>query len=480
MLQNKSMYIDGSWSLGGTTDQIKVRNPASLEEWATVPNGDAESAKLAVTAASRAFTTWRDTTAFERSRLLKRWHQIIMERSMELAETMTLEQGKPLKEAEAEVKYAADFVEWYAEEGKRVFGNTMPSSSSGKRLFTIRQPVGVVAAITPWNFPISMITRKVAPALAAGCTCVVKPASETPLTALLLAEMAEEAGFPDGVLNIITGDAKVIGEQLLADERVAKITFTGSTAVGKVIMAQAADTVKRISLELGGHAPIIVHDDADIHMAVMETVNNKFRNAGQTCICANRVYVHASIFDDFEKALTEEVTKLQVGNGLEEGVDIGPLINKDGFEQVKQHVDQAVSLGAKVVTGGRQIMVEGNEGYFYEPTVITKVTQGMKILKEETFGPVVPIIPFHTDEEAVRLANDTPYGLAAYIFTTNINRAIYTAENLEYGIIGINDGAPSAAELPFGGMKQSGFGREGGREGIDMYLETKSISLGGL
>jgi succinate-semialdehyde dehydrogenase/glutarate-semialdehyde dehydrogenase len=356
----------------------------------------------------------------------------------------------------------------------------MPSSSSGKRLFTIRQPVGVVAAITPWNFPISMITRKVAPALAAGCTCVVKPASETPLTALLLAEMAEEAGFPDGVLNIITGDAKVIGEQLLADERVAKITFTGSTAVGKVIMAQAADTVKRISLELGGHAPIIVHDDADIHMAVMETVNNKFRNAGQTCICANRVYVHASIFDDFEKALTEEVTKLQVGNGLEEGVDIGPLINKDGFEQVKQHVDQAVSLGAKVVTGGRQIMVEGNEGYFYEPTVITQVTQGMKILKEETFGPVVPIIPFHTDEEAVRLANDTPYGLAAYIFTTNINRAIYTAEHLEYGIIGINDGAPSAAELPFGGMKQSGFGREGGREGIDMYLETKSISLGGL
>ncbi|GIP40051.1 NAD-dependent succinate-semialdehyde dehydrogenase [Paenibacillus sp. J31TS4] len=475
----KGIYIGGEWKEAVRGGTIDVFNPATLEKLATVPDAGDDEAAQAVDAASSALPAWREASAYERAALLMRWYEQIMLHQEEIARTMTMEQGKPLPEARTEVAYAASFIQWYAEEAKRVYGEIIPATTAGKRLFVIRQAVGVVGAITPWNFPAAMITRKAGPALAAGCTIVVKPAEQTPLTALLLAEMAEKAGIPAGVLNVITGDAKTIAGRLMADGRVRKVTFTGSTEVGKEIMRGAADTMKKISLELGGHAPVIVFDDADLELAAEQTAISKFRNAGQTCVCANRIYVHESVHDAFERRLADKIAGLRVGYGLDEGVAIGPLIDESGLDKVKRQVEEAVARGAKAVVGGRTAEPEGSRrGFFYEPTLLTGVTPDMQIMREETFGPVAPLIPFRTDEEAVRMANDSVYGLAAYLFTTNVNRAVRAAEGLEYGIVGVNDGAPSTAQAPFGGFKESGLGREGGRQGIEEYLETKYISLG--
>ncbi|MCI3927059.1 NAD-dependent succinate-semialdehyde dehydrogenase [Paenibacillus sp. TRM 82003] len=476
------LWIGGEWTPSRRPDRtrIVVRDPATRTPWASVTNGAAEDASAAVEAASRAFAPWSGKPPFERARLLRRWYELVRRNEASLAETMTREQGKPLRESLGEIRYAASYIEWYAEEAKRLYGGIMPSSSAGKRLLTVKQPVGVAAIITPWNFPAAMIARKLAPALAAGCSCVVKPPSETPVTALRLVELAAEAGIPAGTINAVTGDAKPIADAWLRDERVAKLSFTGSTAVGKQLMRGAADTMKNVSLELGGHAPIIVREDADLEVAVAGTIANKFRNAGQTCISTNRVYVHERIHDDFAARLAEEASRLEVGGGFDEMTDIGPIINEDGLAKIEAHVEDAVRQGAAVAQGGRRSRPPGLAGFFYEPTVLTGVSRDMQLMQEETFGPVLPLLPFRSDDEAIEAANDTRYGLAAYVFTTDLNRAIALSERLDYGIVGLNDGAPSAAELPFGGWKESGAGREGGREGIDAYLETKSISIGGL
>jgi succinate-semialdehyde dehydrogenase/glutarate-semialdehyde dehydrogenase len=468
------MLIDGEW-IGTELSTFDVINPANGEVIASVPNGGKAEAKKAVDAAYRAFLSWSKKTAGERSALLYKWHQLIEEHKEEIGEIMTREQGKPLKEAIGEVNYANSFISWYAEEGKRIYGETIPASHENKRILVLKQPVGVVAAITPWNFPAAMITRKVAPALAAGCTVVVKPAEQTPLTAFKLAELAEKAGIPKGVINIVTGNPQEIGETWLADERVRKITFTGSTEVGKILMRGAADTVKKVSLELGGHAPLIVMDDADIEKAVSGAINSKFRNAGQTCVCANRIYVHETIAEDFTKKMAEAVRKLKVGNGLDQGVDIGPLIDENAVKKVEKHIEDAVEKGGKVVTGGKK--ADQNKGFFFEPTVITNVTDEMLCMNEETFGPLAPITTFQSVEEVIQRANHTPYGLAAYVFTENISKAIQIMEQLEYGIVGLNDGLPSVAQAPFGGFKQSGLGREGGHHGMEEFLETKFVSI---
>ncbi len=386
---------------------------------------------------------------------------------------MTMEQGKPLKEAAGEISYANGFISWYAEEGKRVYGETIPATQRNKRLFVQKQPVGVVAAITPWNFPAAMITRKVAPALATGCTAVIKPAEQTPLTALKLVQLAEEAGIPIGVLNVVTGDAKEIGETWLSDTRVRKLTFTGSTEVGKLLMRGSAETVKKVSLELGGHAPVLVLEDCDIDKAVDGVIAAKFRNAGQTCVCSNRIYVHESIEEPFTKKLVEKVKQLKVGNGLDEGVDIGPLIDAAAVEKVKKHLEDALKAGATLEYGGNQ-----EEGLFFGPTIISNVKDNMLCMTEETFGPLAPISTFSSTDEAIERANDSIYGLAAYVFTENITKGITVSEALEYGIVGLNDGMPSTPQAPFGGFKQSGIGREGGHHGIEEYLEVKYISLG--
>lgn len=478
-MEAKHNYINGKWISSSNGNVIEVTNPATLEVIATVPKCGQEEARSAVEAAAQAFPEWRERSAYERSELLFKWYSLIMDNKDTIARTMTLEQGKPLSEAEGETVYAAQFIQWYAEEAKRVYGETIPASSADKRIFVARQPVGVVAAITPWNFPAAMITRKAGPALAAGCPIIIKPASQTPLTALLLAKFVEEAGFPPGVFNVITGSAKEINKVFMEEERVRKVTFTGSTEVGKEIMKGAADTMKKLSLELGGHAPVIVLNDADAKLAARQTVLSKFRNAGQTCVCANRIYVQDRIYDTFEKELAAETAKLKVGNGLEESITIGPLIDQDGFRKVEEHVKDAVSHGARIITGGQAAESAGSSnGYFFEPTILSGVTSEMRILHEETFGPVAPLIRFQDEAEAVRQANDSPYGLAAYLFTANINHAVRIAEQLEFGIIGINDGAPSSVQAPFGGFKQSGLGREGGHHGLDEYLEVKYISLG--
>jgi succinate-semialdehyde dehydrogenase/glutarate-semialdehyde dehydrogenase len=402
-------------------------------------------------------------------------HDLMMEEKEELAEIMTKEMGKPLKESVGEVVYAASFLKWYAEEGKRIYGRTIPSYAENKRMQVLKQPIGVVAAITPWNFPAAMITRKLGPALAAGCTFIVKPPKETPLSAIKLVELSEKAGFPKGVINLVTGSSSVIGGVLMGSRKVSKLTFTGSTEIGKKLIEQSAATVKNVSMELGGHAPAVVLDDADLRKAVAGVAASKFRNAGQTCICINRVYVHEKIYDEFLDLLTAEVKKLKVGNGLEEGTDIGPIINKDGFDKISEHVEDAVSKGAVCVTGGKG--TEENRGYFYEPTVLKDVDHEMLIMNEETFGPVVPVQKITSDEEGIRLANESEFGLAAYVYTESMSRGTRLVESLQYGIIGWNDGVPSAAQAPFGGMKESGIGREGGIEGIEAYLETKYVSV---
>ncbi|MFS0863990.1 NAD-dependent succinate-semialdehyde dehydrogenase [Fredinandcohnia sp. 179-A 10B2 NHS] len=469
------MYINGE-KVGSTSgEEIEIINPATKKVIATVPRGGRDDAKKAVDAAHAAFKEWAAKTANERGQLLMKWYQLVDEHKEELGRLMTEEQGKPLKEAIGEIMYANSFISWYAEEGKRIYGETIPASHPNKRILVHKQPVGVIAAITPWNFPAAMITRKVGPALAAGCTAVVKPASQTPLTAIRLAELAGEAGIPKGVINVVTGNARAIGDSWLEDNRVRKITFTGSTEIGKLLMKGAADTVKKISLELGGHAPFIVMDDANLDKAVEGVVGSKFRNAGQTCICTNRIYVHESVADSFQEKFQKAVAGLQVGNGLDEGIDIGPLIDQAALEKVTEHIEDAVSKGAGIMYGGNRL--HDQEGYYHEPTVLVNVTDEMLCMKEETFGPLAPITTFRTEEEAIQRANNSQYGLAAYVFTENIGKAIRISEQLEYGIVGLNDGLPSVAQAPFGGFKESGLGREGGHYGIDEYIEVKYISI---
>ncbi|MBX6395382.1 MAG: NAD-dependent succinate-semialdehyde dehydrogenase [Alicyclobacillaceae bacterium] len=475
------LYIDGRWAEAEGGKTFEVFNPATGEVVGEVADASPADVERAIEAADRAFAGWAALTARERSEILRKIYDLMIANLEELAVLMTTEQGKPLAEARGEVQYAADFILWYAEEAKRVYGETIPASHPHKRLFVLRQPVGVVAAITPWNFPAAMITRKIAPALAAGCTVVVKPAEQTPLTACRLVELFEEAGMPAGVVNLVTGVRPgEIGDVLLADRRVRKVTFTGSTEVGKLIMRKAADTVKHVSLELGGHAPFLVFEDADVEAASREVAASKFRNAGQTCVCTNRVYVHESIAEAFAEALARRVREMKVGNGLEEGVVIGPLIDGQAADKVERHVRDAVEKGARVVTGGRRMSRQGVKGdvHFFEPTVLVDVREDMLVLREETFGPVAPIQTFRDEEEAIRKANDTQYGLAAYLFTRDLSRAVRVAERLEYGIVGINDGLPSVAQAPFGGFKESGLGREGGRYGIEEFLEVKYISVG--
>ncbi|WP_142826053.1 NAD-dependent succinate-semialdehyde dehydrogenase [Planococcus soli] len=471
---NGKHYINGEWTETGD-GKIEVTNPATGEIVGSVPNGGEEEATAAVEAAAAAFPEWSKTTAYHRAELLMKWHDLLLEHKEEIGEILTKEMGKPLAEAIGEIEYSASFVSWFAEEGKRMYGRTIPASKEGKRIQINKQPVGVVVSITPWNFPAAMMARKMAPALAAGCTFVAKPAKMTPLTAVKMYELAIEAGFPKGVINLVTGSASKIGKVFTGHPDVRKLTFTGSTEIGKELMKQASETMLNLSLELGGHAPIIILEDADMDLAVEGVMASKFRNAGQTCVCGNRIYVQQSIVKEFSQKLQQAAGNLKVGNGLDEGVQIGPLVDKDGYEKVEKHVSDAVEKGATVLVGG-----DGrseNNAYFYNPTVLVDATSDMLVMNEETFGPVAPIMSFETDEEAVKLANDTRFGLAAYFFTESMSRGTYLSENLDYGIVGWNDGAPSTAQAPFGGMKESGVGREGGQEGLDAFLETKYISI---
>ncbi len=476
MFDKHLLFIAGEWREAAGKKTFPVTNPATGETIANVPDGGAEDAEAAVNAASEAQASWGATSAAERSRVLRRWFDLIQAHTEELAAILTREQGKPLAESVGELRYGGGFVEWFAEEAKRAYGSVIPASGTNKRIVTIRQPVGVVAAITPWNFPCAMVTRKLAPALAAGCAVILKPAEQTPLTSMALVELLHQAGAPAGVINLLTGDPVAIGKTLMSDERVAKLTFTGSTDVGKILIRQSADTVKRLSLELGGHAPLLVFDDADIETAVNGTMAAKFRNAGQVCIACNRIYVQENIAPAFIEALTEQVKTLKLGPGMDPGTTIGPLIDEPTVQKVEKHVSDAIGKGAKLVYSSPQ--VKGGKGFYYPPTILDGIKESMIITQEETFGPVIPIQIFRTEEEAVRLANQSRTGLASYMFTTDLNRAIRVAESLETGIVGLNDGAVSTPQAPFGGYKESGVGREGGREGLDAFLETKYISIG--
>ncbi|XSG81150.1 MAG: NAD-dependent succinate-semialdehyde dehydrogenase [Methyloligella sp. ZOD6] len=459
------------------TPSLEVRNPATGAAIAKVPDFGAAETKDAIQAAQEAFPAWRGMLAKERAAILRRWFELQMAHKEDLAAIMTAEQGKPLSEARGEVAYAASFTELFAEEAKRVYGEIIPSPKQDARVLVEREPIGVVGAITPWNFPLAMITRKVSPALAAGCTVVCKPAEETPLSALALMELAIRAGFPPGVLNIVTGNPKAIGGELTSNPIVRMITFTGSTEVGKLLMEQSAATVKKLSLELGGNAPLIVFDDADLERAVAGALASKFRNTGQTCVCANRILVQDGIFDRFAERLTQEVEKLTLGEGTREGVDQGPLINKAGLAKVEAHVADALAKGAVLKTGGKRSALGGT---FFEPTVLTGATTEMKLAGEETFGPVAALFRFGQEEDAIRIANDTPYGLASYFFTRDLARAFRVAEALECGIVGVNEGLTSSEMVPFGGIKESGLGREGSHHGIDEFVEMKYILMGGL
>ena len=468
-------FIDGAW-VG--EPRMPVIDKATGEEIARVPAMGAAETHAAIEAAHRAFPAWSKLLAKERSKIIRRWYELIIEHADELALLLTKEQGKPLAEAMGEIIYGAAFVELFAEEAKRVYGETIPTHKADARVVIMKQPIGVVAAITPWNFPSAMITRKVSPALAAGCTVVVKPAEDTPLSALALAELAQRAGVPKGVFNVVTAQDPVpVGRALTESPLVRMVTFTGSTEVGKILMEQAARTVKRVGMELGGNAPFIVFDDADIDRAVAGALASKFRNAGQTCVCANRFLVQDGVYDAFAEKLAAGVKKLKIGAGTESGVTVGPLINAAAIKKVEEHVADAVALGAHVVTGGKPSKLGGN---FYEPTVLTGVTPQMKVAREETFGPVAPLFRFKTEEEAVRMANDTPFGLAAYFYTRDLGRCWRVSEALEYGIVGVNEGITSTEIAPFGGVKESGIGREGSHHGIEEFLETKYTLMGGL
>jgi succinate-semialdehyde dehydrogenase / glutarate-semialdehyde dehydrogenase len=465
-------YLTDAWHDAGAT--FDVVTPTTGELLGRAADCGPDEARRAIDVAWSAFESWRATSPFERAQVLRRWHGLMMEHQDELGRLMVHEMGKPLREARGEAAYAASFVEWYAEEGKRVYGEWIPSHTGGKRLMAIRQPVGPAYAVTPWNFPAAMITRKAAPALAAGCTMIVKPAEQTPFTALRLAELWLEAGGPPGTLQVLpTNDPAGLTGVMMADPRIRKVTFTGSTEVGRILYRQSAETIKKLSLELGGHAPYLVFDDADLEKAVREVTACKFRNAGQTCVCTNRIYVQDGIHDDFVAAFAESVRGLKLGDPLAEGTDVGPLVDAQGLAKVEDHVADAIGRGARVVVGGSR-----REGLYYEPTLLVGVEPGMKLLTEETFGPVAPLLRFTDEDEAIARANATPFGLAAYLYTQDLSRALRVAEALEYGIVGVNDGIPSVAHAPFGGVKQSGIGREGGPWGIEEYLETKFVSLG--
>ena len=472
------MYINGNWIEAENSTTFDVTNPATGEKIGEVPNGDRRDAQKAIEAADRAFAEWSALTAYERSAYLYRAWQIMMDRKKDLAIMMTTEQGKPLKASMGEVQYGADFFQWYAEEAKRVYGEIIPAPRKDQRFMVLRQPVGVVAAVTPWNYPMSMITRKVAPAIAAGCTIVLKPAESTPLCAMEIFKIMDEAGIPPGVVNLVTGmDPKPIGEEFLANPRVKKLAFTGSTNVGKYLAQGAASQMKRISLELGGHAPFIVFDDVDPIHAAKGASLVKFLNTGQACISPNRIFVHKSIVDPFVEELAKRVSTMKAGNGLDKDTRIGPLINATALDKVRDQVENAQQLGAKIVFGGTRLTDNQlDRGFFFAPTVIRDVTPEMRIYREETFGPLAPVIAFEDEAEVLRMANDTNYGLASYVYTRDIARAMRMFEGLRFGIVGINDINPTAAAAPFGGMKESGLGREGGHEGITEYLETK---LGG-
>jgi succinate-semialdehyde dehydrogenase/glutarate-semialdehyde dehydrogenase len=473
---NLQMFINGQWVDANSGTVFSVVNPSTGEVLGKVPSAGREETKAAIKAADKAFPAWSRRTAHERAALLLRLRDLMLEHREDLAKIMSMEMGKVYSESLTEVNYAASFLEWYAEEGKRIYGETIPASLPNKRLLVIKQPVGVVAAITPWNFPLAMMTRKLGPALAAGCTGIVKPASQSPISAIAFCKLVEKAGFPAGVVNIVTGNSQPISDEIFENPIVRKVSFTGSTEVGKLLVKKSADQLKRLSLELGGHAPFIVFEDADLEAAAAGAVASKFRNAGQTCVCANRIYVQRSILDAFTKLFTEKVASLKVGNSLTPGVEIGPLVSESGLKKVEEHVNDAIMKGARVLCGGKRA---GNgQGLFFEPTVLVDVSAQMLVTFEETFGPVAPIIAFDSEEEIIAKANDTVYGLAAYLYTSNINRAVRVAEALQFGIIGLNDAVPGVAQAPFGGMKQSGYGREGGHHGIDEYLDIKYISMG--
>ncbi|TCK02269.1 NAD-dependent succinate-semialdehyde dehydrogenase [Marinobacterium mangrovicola] len=469
-------YVNGSWIDADSSETLAVTDPASGETIATVPAMGAEETRRAIELAEKAWPAWRARPAAERAALLEAWNDLMLENLEDLAIIMTMEQGKPLVEAQGEVRYGASFAKWFSEEARRSYGETIPAPSGDRRLMTIKQPVGVCAAITPWNFPNAMITRKVAPALAAGCPIIVKPADLTPLSALALAVLAERVGIPAGVFNVITGLPAGIGGELTSNPAVRKISFTGSTGVGSLLMRQSADTIKRLSLELGGNAPFIVFDDADIELAVAGAMASKFRNAGQTCVCANRLLVQSGIYDRFAARLVEEVEKLKVGYGMEPGTTIGPMINAQAVDKVTAHIQDAIDKGAKVLTGG---LPEAGSPYV-KPTVLSEANTDMLLAHEETFGPVAPLIRFDTEEEAIAIANGTPFGLGSYYFTQDMQRSWRVMDALEFGMVGLNTGAISMEVAPFGGIKQSGIGREGSSLGMDEYLEVKAFHIGGL
>ena len=477
LLQDRG-YIDGKWVAAANGATFPVTNPATGETLATVADLGAMDTLAAIAAAEKALTAWRGRSGKERALILRKWYELIVAATDDIALIMTSEQGKPLAEARGEVAYAASFVEWFAEEGRRVYGDTMPAPTADKRILVVKQPIGVCAAITPWNFPAAMITRKVAPALAAGCTAIVKPAEYTPLTALALAELGARAGIPAGVFNIATStSAAAVGKALTDSPVVRKLSFTGSTEIGRLLMAQSAPTLKKLSMELGGNAPFIVFDDADLDAAAEGAMASKFRNSGQTCVCANRLLVQSGVYDTFAEKLATRVMALKVGNGAEPGVTQGPLIDVDALKKVQSQVTDATAKGGRILTGGKPHALGGT---FFEPTVIADVTAEMLCARQETFGPLAPLFRFETEEEAIALANSTEFGLASYFFSQNLNRVIRVAEALEYGMVGINTGLISNEVSPFGGIKQSGFGREGSKYGIEEYLVIKQMCIGGL
>lgn len=476
-LLREQAYLNGQWCEADNGESFAVTNPATGKTIGTVPNMGAAETRRAITAANEAWRGWRAKTAKERSAVLRKWNDLMLANADDLALIMTTEQGKPLAEAKGEVVYAASFLEWFAEEAKRVAGDTLPSPWSDRRLVVIKEPIGVCAAITPWNFPAAMITRKVGPALAAGCPIIVKPAEGTPYSALAMAVLAERAGVPAGVFSVITGDARAIGGEMTSNPIVRKLSFTGSTEVGRLLMQQSASTVKKLSLELGGNAPFIVFDDADLDAAVEGAMASKYRNAGQTCVCANRLYVQDSVYDAFADKLVSAVKKLKVGNGIEPGVTQGPLIDEDAVKKVEQHVADALDKGGRLLAGGKRHALGHT---FFEPTVIADVTPHMRVAKEETFGPLAPLFRFKTEEEAIAMANDTEFGLASYFYSRDIGRIWRVAEALESGMVGINSGLMSNEVAPFGGVKQSGLGREGSKYGMDDYLVIKYLCMGGI
>ena len=476
-LFHQQCFIGGAWCDADSRETIDVTNPANADVLGTIPKMGADETRRAIEAANAALPAWRAKTAKERAAILRRWYELMIAHTDDLAVIMTAEQGKPLAEAKGEVAYAASFIEWFSEEAKRIYGDTIPQHQADKRIIVIKEPVGVTAAITPWNFPAAMITRKAGAALAAGCTMVIKPATATPYSALALAELASRAGVPAGVLAVITGASGAIGGEITANPIVRKLSFTGSTEVGKLLMRQCAGTVKKLSMELGGNAPFIVFDDADIDAAIDGAIASKYRNTGQTCVCANRMLVQSGVYEDFTAKLSQAVSALRVGNGLEGEVDQGPLIDMAAVAKVEEHIADAVGKGARIVVGGARHELGGS---FFQPTVLADVQSDMKVAREETFGPLAPIFRFDTEEEAIAMANDTEFGLASYFYSRDIGRIWRVAEQVEYGMVGINTGIISTEVAPFGGMKESGFGREGSKYGIDDYLEVKYLLIGGI